>query len=552
VLEEASTLMLNSMPLFPVLAIILPLLGAGGAMGLSLLPRARPYARYIALTAVGLTTILIFASRWMGPVGMTTSLWRPSLLFGAALVLQSDVAMQPLALALALVTCSAVLVELSRTENPHPRLTATLLALLVAGFVALWSANVLTTIISWAVYDLLQAAGHVAAGSSARTAIRGLVLGSLATVLLWGGALLSEGGAGSDLWPLVTLDGAQLTLWVVAGLLRLEAYPFHLIARDDLGAASLLLGPTVGWGLWLRLVLANGGSLPGGTGVLIAAAVTLGVGSFLAWSCEDPRHTLRWVGMGVTGAVLLAAGLAGESAAAVVVAGGLAWALGVAVLFLSDGLQREGEATGATWWSIPSLVGALALLGTPLTLGFVADATLLGGLTRGAGTGWGVAFFAGNLFLVPSLMRRLLLSSSSPLPNRRGLFVARGIGLGLLALPLIVAGLHPPLFIGSVLSPSLGALLALPGLAGWLLWAVSLAGGGVLAWQDEALRPKIELLLIGVHGVLCLEWFYDALVGALDRGLNVLRLADEVVEGAGTLLWSLLLFLLILLVRSRL
>jgi hypothetical protein len=60
------------------------------------------------------------------------------------------------------------------------------------------------------------------------------------------------------------------------------------------------------------------------------------------------------------------------------------------------------------------------------------------------------------------------------------------------------------------------------------------------------------LLLIGVHGVLCLEWFYDALVGALDRGLNVLRLADEVVEGAGTLLWSLLLFLLILLVRSRL
>jgi formate hydrogenlyase subunit 3/multisubunit Na+/H+ antiporter MnhD subunit len=552
VLEEASTLMFNSMPLFPVLAIILPLLGAGGAMGLSLLPRARPYARYVALTAVGLTTILIFASRWMGPVGMTTSLWRPSLLFGAALVLQSDVAMQPLALALALVTCSAVLVELSRTENPHPRLTATLLALLVAGFVALWSANVLTTIISWAVYDLLQAAGHVAAGSSARTVIRGLVLGSLATVLLWGGALLSEGGAGSDLWPLVTLDGAQLTLWVVAGLLRLEAYPFHLIARDDLGAVSLLLGPTVGWGLWLRLVLANGGSLPGGTGVLIAAAVTLGVGSFLAWSCEDPRHTLRWVGMGVTGAVLLAAGLAGESAAAVVVAGGLAWALGVAVLFLSDGLQREGEATGATWWSIPSLVGALALLGTPLTLGFVADATLLGGLTRGAGTGWGVAFFAGNLFLVPSLMRRLLLSSSSPLPNRRGLFVARGIGLGLLALPLIVAGLHPPLFIGSVLSPSLGALLALPGLAGWLLWAVSLAGGGVLAWQDEALRPKIELLLIGVHGVLCLEWFYDALVGALDRGLNVLRLADEVVEGAGTLLWSLLLFLLILLVRSRL
>ncbi len=536
------------MPLFPVLTIIPLLLGAGGALGLSLVPRARPYTRYIALTAVGLTTILIPAFRWMEPVVMIPSLWRPSLLFGTALALQSDATMQPLALALALVTCGAVLVDLSRTEEPRPQLAATLLALLAAGFVVLWSANVLTMVISWAIYDLLQAAGLIAAGGSSRTAIRGLILGGLATLLLWGGALLSDGGADSELWPLITLSGAQLTLWAVAGILRLWAYPFHLFAPDDLGtapslAAPLFLSPVVGWGLWLRLVPANGGFLPGSTWVLIVAAVTLALGSLLAWSCKAPRHVSRWVGMGVAGAVLLAAGLAGESAAAVIAAGSVAWVLGGAVMFLSDGLRRESP-----WWSIPSLVGALALLGAPLTLGFVTEATLIGGLTKGGHLGWGGAFFLGNLFLVPSLVRWLLLPPSSPAREggRRARAVAYGVGMGLPMLLLIVAGLYPPLLVGSVLAPTLGLLFAMPGLTGWLLWVVSLACGGVLAWQEEALHPRIELLLSAMHDLLCLEWLYDAVVGALDRGLSVLWAADEVMRGAGALLWSWLIFLLLL------
>ena len=38
--------------------------------------------------------------------------------------------------------------------------------------------------------------------------------------------------------------------------------------------------------------------------------------------------------------------------------------------------------------------------------------------------------------------------------------------------------------------------------------------------------------------------------GAMEQGLRALRVVDEVVGGAGTLLWSLLLFLLFLLVWS--
>lgn len=552
------------MPLFLAFAIILPLVGAGGTLGLSLVPRARPYTRYVALTSVGLTTILVFALRWMEPVVVIPSLWWPSLLFGATLKLQTDVALQPLALALALVTCSATLAGIARTEEPHPRLAATLLALLASGFVALWSANILTMVIGWAMYDLLQVVGSIAAGGTVRMAMRGLVRGSVATLLLWGGTLLSGGGVGSGLWSLVSPESAQLRFWVGAALLRLGVYPFQSIVPNNLGAASLLLSPLMGWGLWLRLISLNGGFPAGDAVGLGIAAVTLTLGSFLAWSCESPRCVSQWVGMGVTGAVLLAAGLAGESASAVITAGAVAWALGVAVLFLKSGLDggllQEGQ---VAWWNLPSLVGALALLGVPLTLGFVTQAALLGGLTRGEPLGLGVAFFVANLFLVPSVIRCLRLSPSSPgctlsagclssaLPSRRWSTIVGGTGLGLLALPLILAGLHPPLLLAGTSVPSLWALLGMPRLVGWLLWAISLAGGGVLAWQEDVLRPRIELALVVIHDLLRLEWLYDAVGGALARWLHVFRAADEVVGGAGALLWSLLLFLLILLIWGR-
>jgi hypothetical protein len=96
----------------------------------------------------------------------------------------------------------------------------------------------------------------------------------------------------------------------------------------------------------------------------------------------------------------------------------------------------------------------------------------------------------------------------------------------------------------------MGELFSAPGLAGWLVWVISLSVGGVLAWQDENVRQRIALLLDALHDLLRLEWLYDTLVGALERGLSALRAVDEVVGGAGALLWSLLIFLLLLLIWS--
>jgi formate hydrogenlyase subunit 3/multisubunit Na+/H+ antiporter MnhD subunit len=549
------------MSLILTLTIILPLIGAGVTLGLSLVPRARSYTYHITLTAVGLTVVLLLMLRWIAPIEAVLSLWQPSLLFGSALKLQTDVAMQPLAWVLSLVFFCAVLVELARGDAPRPQLASALQVLLSASFVALWSANVLTMVVSWAIYDLFKAVAYITAGGAVQRAIRGMIFGNLATLILWSGMFLSGGEMDSELWSLMTLSGAQLTVWSLAGMLRLWVYPFHLSVPDHLVTASplatpLLLGPIVGWGLWLRIIAANGGAFPGDVWIPILAAGTQAVGGLLAWSCESPRRLLPWIGMGANGALLLAAGLAREGTVAIIVAGGVAWALGIAVFFLGDGWQRVPQSWFQSLsWNVPTLVGLLTLLGAPLTLGFVTAATLLGELIHGSRIEWGVTFWGtalGYLLLAPSLVRRLLVTSSASLPDRREMIVARGIGLGLPMLLLIVSGLYPPLLINYDGVPSFGVLLAKPGIVGWLLWGIALACGGVLAWQEGFLRPRIGPLLSAVHDVLRLEWLYSAVVGALDRGLSMFQVADEVVGGAGALLWSMLLFLLFVLVRSGL
>jgi NADH:ubiquinone oxidoreductase subunit 4 (subunit M) len=495
------------------------------------------------------TTVLVLVLRWTEPIVHIPSLWQPSLLFAATPMLQNDAAMQPLAFALALATCITILMTLARKGERRPQSLAVLLALLPISLVALWAANPLTMVVGWAIYDLVLAAAYITVSGWGKGAVRGLIFGGLATLLLWGGTLLSVGEGKSTLWTLMTPTEAQLALWVAAGVLRLWVYPFHLAAPDALGDppsfTPFLLSPVLGWGLCLRLVMVNGGSFPASAWVPPLAALALGAGGFFAWSCKSPRTILPWVSMGMTSATLLAASLIEVNAAVVITTGCVVWALGMTMLFLTDGLQQE-----APWWSVPALLGALATLGIPLTLGFVSQASLLGGIARAGRLWWGTAFFFGNLFLVAALTRRLLTPAISPLPERYWQLAMYGISLGIPALLLLVSGFYPPLLVGGMADFSVGKLFSTPGLAGWLVWAVSLSVGGVLAWQDENVRQRIDLLLDALHDLLRLEWLYDALVGALERGLSAIRAVDEVVGGAGALLWSLLIFLLLLLIWS--
>ena len=237
---------------------------------------------------------------------------------------------------------------------------------------------------------------------------------------------------------------------------------------------------------------------------------------------------------------MLAAGIAPDSATTVIAAGGVAWVLGSTLLLLREGFHRE-----ALWWSIPSLIGMLTVLGLPLTPGFVTGATLVAGLAEASAGWWGSAFYVGNVLLVSALVRGVLSSPPEPATDQRWFALVRRVWLFLLALLLVIASLLPSILFHSNLAPRLGPVFAIPALSGWLLWATSVATGATVAWLDASLRRNIDPFLHAAHDLLRLDWIYDLLKGALKRGLRIIQATEEIVGGAGAILWSLLLFLLI-------
>jgi NADH:ubiquinone oxidoreductase subunit 5 (subunit L)/multisubunit Na+/H+ antiporter MnhA subunit len=238
--------------------------------------------------------------------------------------------------------------------------------------------------------------------------------------------------------------------------------------------------------------------------------------------------------------------------------GAVGWILGTTMLFLGGGIDVEQALRAKTWHrAIPSLVGALSLIGAPFTVGFVAESGVLEGVVSTGRWGWGVAFFLGQGLLVAAVVRWLLAGDSAGRPAR-GLVgrAAYGVAMVVLALSLVIVGIVPDrvtagLRLSYSFSVSLKALLSAPRLVGWLLWGGAVVLGAVLAWGDRILRPRVSLWLDGLHDVLLLDWGYELLMGAFEQGFGLLRVVDDVLAGRGALLWSCILLLILVLMGGR-
>jgi formate hydrogenlyase subunit 3/multisubunit Na+/H+ antiporter MnhD subunit len=556
------------------LTVILPLFGAGCLFLASVLllrfgiEKGRFGASVFALVVAVAVLSLVLVLKTRDDGSTVISSWDSSLLAESAVRLALNGWLWPLGLILSLVTCCLLLAELGRTHNASPLLAAISLALLAAGLAALWSANPLTTIVSWALYDLFLMVGQILAGGKGEGVARRLAFGILSVLFLWAGVLAAGNGTGSVQWSLMPPGGAKMPLWLLAVLLRLGAYPFHLSiasAVDSPSAlvATLLLSPVMGWGLCVRLIQVSGAVMAENTWVVIPTLLTLAVGGFLGWAVKSPQDGRSWIGMGISGAVLLAVvlvslpgggrGIEEGVALSIMTLGAASWMLGLTVLFLGRSFDLRSALRRETWLvSIPSLVGALSLIGAPPTLGFVAEASLVGNLTRAERWGWGVGFFVGQLFLVAAVTRWLF--SAVP-PQRAGLDddsllarIAHDVGLVCPALVLVVVGVAPTLLVADPSRLSVRFLLTEPGLTGWLLWGGALLLGGILGWQDAYLRPRVSLWLDALQGIVRLDWAWTLLAGAFGQGLTVLRAVDDVLGGRGALLWSFIMLLLVILV----
>jgi hypothetical protein len=238
----------------------------------------------------------------------------------------------------------------------------------------------------------------------------------------------------------------------------------------------------------------------------------------------------------------------------IVTLGATSWMLSVPVLFLGGQVDHrlfwQGEALPG---SIPSLLGALSLIGFPPTLGFVTASTLMRrGVSPVGHWGWRVGFFFGYLFLVAAVTRWLFSASrhqqSEAHEEARLGRIAHAVSLIGPVLLLVAAGVAPTVLVAGSSRLSLGFLITGPGLTGWLLFGGALVLGGFVGWQGAHIRSRVSLWLDVLQEIVRLDWAYALFVGAFEQGLTVLRAVDDVLGGRGALLWSFIILLLMILV----
>jgi hypothetical protein len=556
-----------------VLTVILPLLGAGCLFLASRLFLKPGIERWrFGASVVGLLVAVAVLSLVLGlgagdDVTTVALGWRSSLLAESSVRLGVNPWLWPIGLVLSVVTCCLLLAQLGRIHNASLLLAAISLALLGGGLAAIWSGNPLTTIISWTFYDLLLMLGQIVSGGQSEDVARRFAFSSLSVLLLWAGVVAAGNGTGGVQWSLMPPGGVKMTLWTLAGLLRLGAYPFHFstvsaVTGPSTAAAALLLSPVMGWALWIRLILVNNAVLADHTWMIGSALLTMAVGGFLGWAVKSAEEGRSWIGMGVSGAVFLAVvmasllagnqGIGEDDVLSIVTLGAASWMLGVPVLSLGGHVDRRRVLRRETLpRSIPSLLGALSLIGFPLTLGFVTASSMMRGLTTVGGWGRRASFFVGQVFLVAAVSRWLFpaLQRQGSKTDKEVLLgrIAHAAGLMCPVLLLIVVGVAPTFLVSSS-RLSLRFLLTGPGPTGWLLWGGALVLGGVLGWQDAYFRARVALWLDVLQEIVRLDWAYTLLVGAFEQGLTVLRAVDDVLGGRGALLWSFVILLLMILV----
>jgi formate hydrogenlyase subunit 3/multisubunit Na+/H+ antiporter MnhD subunit len=474
------------------------------------------------------------------------------MLFGTTLVFTPSEIAWGLTLSLTLSLLVLFAANSLSREPSSPLLICSTSALLGATLAVFWAGNILTLLLAYAVYDLFTAMGRIAAAIPTRRALRDLALCGTGSIAVWAGALISGGEAVDQAWSVMRPTELQVTIWGASTILRLGLFPFHFVALDkangrDVLVAQLLFFPLTGWALWLRLMQSAGWKPVVSPLMAALGLATWTIGCLLAWAQPEKQKSLAWVSLASSALVLSAAFVSGPDQQLVVAHSLTGWLLALTVLFVGNQLRR-GFLSGG-WWLIPEAVAAATLIGLPATSGFVRVSPLLAD-TRGEIGTWTIsALVVGDIFLVGALFRDFRFQKDE-LQQRSFLSrLLQMVSFGLLSLFLLLTGLFPRVVsIGVGQRLSMISLLKAPQTIGWIIWIMSLAIGALFAWRDRWLRERVSFLAQALYDLLRLEWVYQALMNAMGRGLAALRATEEVVGGAGALLWSILLFLVLVLI----
>jgi formate hydrogenlyase subunit 3/multisubunit Na+/H+ antiporter MnhD subunit len=536
--------------LSPLTPLLILCAGAAGVL-FGLLPRFR-FTGLIAGTASLGALAALFLLALELPAEATLSNWAPASLFPVKLELQADAFAWLFALALLVITLTSLVTGVARPGGSRVGTRFAMLLLTAACLASIFAGNLVTRILAWALMDVIYFVALVtlAEGDDLEgQAVLNLGFNSVGTLLAVAATVLIS--RTSD--PLSLRDAVltpQSTLLItLAAVFRLGLFPLHLGLPTDVnirqGLGTLLrLAPALVALETIGRLAVFGFAAPVVPWLTLLACAAAVVGAVQLWSAPDPRQGLAYLVIAQSGVALLAGLWGGAASALALLATTVAWTLGAALIYLGS-----GHDDGQRWATALPLIGVAAILGAPLTIGFLGFGTLYGQLLSAGGWGWVVLVIvaASQVILAAGLLYAVLWPGAAPSvePAVAAVFYA---GHSLPAVLLVVAAFFAPV-VAAALDAGPRALLGFEGLASLAGMAVVVlsAAGAVALWRyDAVLRDRLS----GAPGAALaslgrLDWLYRWTwngVRALGRGVDALA---DVLEGEGAILWTLVAGLLV-------
>ena len=527
-------------PLVPLLIL------TAGAVGLlpGLLPRFRYTGPIAVAAAVGALASLLLLALDL-PAHALLSAWAPPSLFRFPLELEVDTLAWLFALALLVVTLATLVTGLARPGGSRVGARGAMLLLTVASLMSIFSGNLVTRIVAWALLDVIYFISLIGLKEDegvARQAVLNLAFNTAGTLAAVGAAVLISRTSATLSLRDAALTAQSTLLITLAAVFRLGLFPLHLgqptavSLRQGLGTLLRIAPAVVALETISRLSEFGFPPSVGPWLTFFACAAAL-VGAVQLWSIADPRQGIAYLVIGQSGVALMAGLWGGARSGLTLMATVLALALGAALIYLSNGHDERQR-----WTTALPIVGVAAIAGAPFTIGFLGVGRLFVNLALAGGWGW-LALAA--LILAQTLLIAGLLYAVfwlyQPLETEPVVTAVFYAGLSLPAVLLILLALFASV-IGDALAVSQLGVFGFTGPTSLIGLGVALVtvAGGIAIWRfDAPLRDRLGgVSAASLASLGRLDWLYRLAWGIIRTvGMAVNGLAG-VLEGEGAILWT--------------
>jgi hypothetical protein len=516
--------------------IALPLIGTALAL---IAPRFPRVVEYESIVHIGATALMLILAWVLRSVQVETIFgnWFPVSFTGAPLILSTNSAGMAMLIALATVM---MVDPISRSKMALPARAATEALLFGALSLTVLANNMVTVLIGLGAVDALVILNGALRGYPTGRLFRDALFLVASLFFLVIAFSLYDASGNSLYFPLAHIPARLMPFILISLALRFSLFPLRAADDNRLGSHwTSKASSLAGLALMARLPTLGAPELRAwffGLALLTALAILV-IGTLTAH-----RDTLRT--SVDTSALLLALTSAVTWRSNAITVAAIAWLTGTTLL---------GQATASfpnplrktVYWA--RLLGALCLIGLPLTAGFIGRA---GVINTWAGRDLNGAILVGMLSLAQILMTLCALRLWRwPEPPGEGVATSiegysLSIALAILCLHIILFGLAP----GLAGAPSLGDQVSHNGLVGWLLWVLASLAGAAGWWFQPQWVDRLADVRQRIYSVINLAWWQSILAGALERIAKALRAPFVFLESDGALLWAVIVILIIVLV----